>query len=136
MVADRVATRRKGTDQVLVVDSPRPPQTAGPSYCEWRSTAGSSSVIMKSSSKTLDWNHYEDEAGAAFIITPPSVSRPMGSWWPNGAVFFPLPAPVDWSYPSPKCFEIPFAIRPCARILPGIDSPAQSATAVDCNTPR
>src|SRR2546429_7226205 len=43
------------------VDSPRPPQTAGPSYCEWRSTAGSSSVIMKSSSKNLDRNHRSEE---------------------------------------------------------------------------
>src|SRR5215471_17676624 len=45
----------------------------------------------------------KDEDGAAFIITLPSVLRPMGSWWPNGAVFPPLPVSVDWSYPSPKC---------------------------------
>jgi hypothetical protein len=25
----------------------------------------------------------EDEAGAVFTITPLSVSRPMGSWWPK-----------------------------------------------------
>src|ERR1700680_2132199 len=45
----------------------------------------------------------KDEAGAVFIITPLSVLRPMGSWWPNGAVFPPPLAPVKWTYPSPKC---------------------------------
>ena len=45
----------------------------------------------------------KDEAGAVFTITLPSASRPMGSWWPNGAVFPPPLAPVKWTYPSPKC---------------------------------
>src|SRR5882672_9497343 len=45
----------------------------------------------------------KEEAGAVFIITLPSVLRPMGSWWPNGTVFPPPLAPVDWDYPSPKC---------------------------------
>ena len=45
----------------------------------------------------------KEEAGAVFIITLPSVLRPMGSWWPNGTVFPPLLVPVDWDYPSPKC---------------------------------
>src|SRR5271169_4419866 len=44
----------------------------------------------------------KEEAGAAFIITPLSVSRPMGSSSPSGAVFPPLPARVDWNYPSPR----------------------------------
>jgi hypothetical protein len=45
----------------------------------------------------------KEEAGAVFIITLPSVLRPMGSWWPNGTVFPPPLVPVDWDYPSPKC---------------------------------
>src|SRR5271169_4166644 len=45
----------------------------------------------------------KDEAGAAFTITLLSVLQPMGSSWPNGTVFPPPPAPVDWAYPSPKC---------------------------------
>src|SRR5215510_7985336 len=43
------------------------------------------------------------EAGVVFTITRPSALRPMGSWWPNGAVFPPPLAPVKWTYPSPKC---------------------------------
>ena len=45
----------------------------------------------------------KEEAGAVFIITLPSVLRPMGSWWPNGAVFPPPLVPANWDYPSPKC---------------------------------
>src|SRR6516225_9730571 len=45
----------------------------------------------------------KDEAGVAFTITLPSVLRPMGSWWPNGAVFPPPLAPVTWTYPPPNC---------------------------------
>src|ERR1700679_3158775 len=45
----------------------------------------------------------KEEAGAAFIITPLFVSRPMGSSSPSGAVFPPLPVRVDWHYPSPRC---------------------------------
>src|ERR1700757_639323 len=45
----------------------------------------------------------KDEAGAVFTITLRSALRPMGSWWPNGAVFPPPLAPVKWTYPSPKC---------------------------------
>jgi hypothetical protein len=45
----------------------------------------------------------KDEAGAGFTITLPSALRRMGSWWPNGAVFFPPLARVKWTYPSPKC---------------------------------
>ena len=44
----------------------------------------------------------KDEDGAVFIITRPSVLRPRGSWWPNGAVFPPPLAPVKWTYPSVK----------------------------------
>jgi hypothetical protein len=44
----------------------------------------------------------KEAAGAGSTITPPSALRPMGSWWPNGAVFPPPPAPVSWTYPSPK----------------------------------
>src|SRR6201997_4401395 len=43
----------------------------------------------------------KDEAGAVFTITLPSALRPMGSWWPNGAVFPPPLAPATWTYPSP-----------------------------------
>src|ERR1700730_13657557 len=49
------------------------------------------------------WATMKDEAGAAFTITPLCVLRPMGSSWPNGAVFPPPLAPVKWTYPSPKC---------------------------------
>src|SRR5215469_12689627 len=45
----------------------------------------------------------KDAAGAAFTITPPSALRPMGSWWPNGAVFPPLLAPGNWAYPDADC---------------------------------
>ena len=38
----------------------------------------------------------KDEAGAVFTITLPSALRPMGSWWPNGAVFPPPLAPATW----------------------------------------
>ncbi len=64
----------------------------------------------------------KDEAGAVSTIMPPSASRPMGSWWPNGAVFPPLLAPVKWGYPSPKCAPVPSSgVAPCAwsGITPG-----------------
>ena len=51
----------------------------------------------------LGLGHYEGRGCAAFIITLLSVLRPMGSWWPSGAVFPPPLAPVKWTYPSPKC---------------------------------
>ena len=44
----------------------------------------------------------KDEAGAVFTITLPFALRPMGSWWPNGAVFPPLLAPATWTYPLPN----------------------------------
>src|SRR6516162_6162738 len=40
----------------------------------------------------------KDEVGVASTITPPYVSQPMGSWWPSGTVFPPLPAPVILDY--------------------------------------
>ena len=52
---------------------------------------------------TKDEADAADAADAAFTITLPSASRPMGSWWPNGAVFSPPLAPVKWTYPSQKC---------------------------------
>jgi len=45
----------------------------------------------------------KDAGGVAFTITLPSALRPMGSWWPNGAVFPPLPVPANWNYPKPNC---------------------------------
>jgi hypothetical protein len=30
----------------------------------------------------------------------------MGFWWPRGAVFPPLPGPVNWDYPRPKSRQI------------------------------
>src|SRR5437762_3642573 len=55
----------------------------------------------------------KDEAGAGFTITPLSVLRPMGSWWPNGAVFPPALEPVKWTYPSPKCLrDSTLGVRP------------------------
>src|SRR5215831_1796807 len=47
------------------------------------------------------WGITKDEAGAGFTTTLPSVSRPMVSWWPNGAVFPPRRTPVMWTYPLP-----------------------------------
>src|SRR5215467_5803244 len=40
----------------------------------------------------------KDEVGVAFTITPPYVSQHMGSWWPSGTVFPPLPAPAMLDY--------------------------------------
>ncbi len=55
----------------------------------------------------------KDEAGAGFTITRLSVLRPMGSWWPNGAVFPPPLEPVKWTYPSPKCLrDSTLGVRP------------------------
>src|SRR4029077_12709629 len=48
------------------------------------------------------WDIMKDEVGAVFTITLPSASRPMGSWWPNGAVFPPPLVPATWTYPSPN----------------------------------
>ncbi len=41
----------------------------------------------RDSSKGWVWDIMKAEVGAGFTITPPSASRPMGSWWPNAAVF-------------------------------------------------
>jgi hypothetical protein len=51
----------------------------------------------------LGLGHYEGRGWRGFHHQPLSVSPPTGSWWPNGAVFPPLLAPVEWAYPSPKC---------------------------------
>src|SRR5262249_35983285 len=56
----------------------------------------------------------------------------------------PSPAALSKSFRRSLCsqkprslrFEIRPGLRPFARILPGVDSPAQSVTAADCNTPR
>ena len=35
---------------------------------------------MRNSSRNWDWDTMKDGVGADFIITPPYVSRLMGSW--------------------------------------------------------
>lgn len=44
----------------------------------------------------------KDEAGADFTITPRSVSPPMASSFPSGAVFPPQPAPAMLDYAPPR----------------------------------
>ena len=58
---------------------------------------------MKNQNKNSDWGITKDAVGVAFTITLPSVLRPMASWWPNGAVFSPLPAPANCDYPDADC---------------------------------
>jgi len=55
----------------------------------------------------LGLGHYEGRGSAAFTITLPSASRPMGPWWPNGAVFPPPLAPVKVDLPVSKCAQVP-----------------------------
>jgi hypothetical protein len=50
----------------------------------------------------LGLGHYEGAVGVAFIIMPPYVSRPMDSWWPNGIIFPPQPAPAISDYQLPS----------------------------------
>ena len=53
---------------------------------------------MRNSSRNWAWDTMKAEAGADFIIMPLSVLRRMGSWWPSGTVFPPLPAPAILDY--------------------------------------
>ena len=44
----------------------------------------------------------KDGVGADFTITPHCASLRMGSWWPSGTVFPPLPASAMLDYQPPS----------------------------------
>ena len=93
----------KGEKEPTNTGYPHCPRRPGSSnWCAWPSTAGSSSGTIRNSSRSSVWATTKGAVGAAFTITPPYASRPMGSWWPNGIVFSPQRAPAILDYQLPK----------------------------------
>ncbi len=71
-------------------------------WCTWSNIAG---IIERDyqelKNRNSAWPTTKDAAGEVFIITPPYVSRPMDSWWPNGIVF-PLSSRRNLGLPTPE----------------------------------
>ena len=101
MAAHRVAASRSRTDEVLALDSARQHQASG-SGAAGQAALDHRTRLSGAETRTRLGALRRTRLARLFTPTLPSVSRPMVSWWPNGAVFPPRLAPVKCTYPLPK----------------------------------
>src|SRR6266567_4752671 len=85
MAPDRVAQSGSRTDQVLAFHFART-HAASSSGAIVQASLDSRTRLLRTEARTRTGDIMKDEAGAVFTTTLRSALRPMGSWWPNGAV--------------------------------------------------